>query len=67
LGGEFKRTLIVLIDENEQIGGLLVVDDGMVVQEGVEIPEGNLLLRIVLLCERSVGGEDFFAVMAVST
>ena len=58
---QFEGILVVFIDEDEDVGSLLVVDDRVIVGESVYIPEDHLILRVVLPCECHKFGKDLFA------
>lgn len=62
---QLEGVLEVLINEDEQVRGLFVVDDWMVVQQRIEVSEGHLSHRIVFLSEDSIFLEDLLATRTV--
>jgi hypothetical protein len=51
----------LLIDEDNEAGSLLILDSGMVVEEGVEITEGHLCFFVMPLGEGHINLQNMVA------
>ena len=57
--------MVLLVDEDDETGSLFVVDDGVVVEEGVEVAESQCFLVIRLLGERHILLQNVVAALTV--